>query len=388
MQNFVSVNMPPSQLRACDELGLDPIKDEQLLWIAEHAAKVELPEEWVEFEDEQGATAYYHAKTKRLTTQHPIITKYHTFVAKVRQFQERMGTGQQKVKPHLAVIMNEVLNRIYKDLPPITPEIIERLSVLLYIDTSTEYQLTRRAKIGIESYAEDQYDIAMQAQQKADMDAFLIEVRHEQIRLEVLSKPDEVIMCTEVEGQPARVKCDQCKDFFSYEGFAQTHSTGKRKNHTTVKCEQTTCSMYPTELATCEVDSTLFCDKAYEEMAARQPHLRQKRKKILGGLKCSEYPQRTAEVLCEDCADLFSWEAFIELHRRGNRARHVPLRLDAEAQLYRSGQLCSPEECARLIDRARLAREGGPWLAFQDDQLNTYWYHLADKVTSPQNPYL
>ena len=28
----------------------------------------------------------------------------------------------------------------------------------------------------------------------------------------------------------------------------------------------------------------------------------------------------------------------------------------------------SREECARLIDRARLAREGGPWLAFQDDQ--------------------
>ncbi|CAK9056840.1 Ribonuclease H [Durusdinium trenchii] len=123
------------------------------------------------------------------------------------------------------------------------------LAVLMYIDTTIEHDTTRRLKIAIESYAEDeggegedQYDIALQAQQKADMDTFLHEVRNEQIRLDVLNKPDAVIMCTEIEGQPARVKCEQCKDFFSLEGFAATHATGKRKNHTTVKCEQTTCS--------------------------------------------------------------------------------------------------------------------------------------------------
>lgn len=380
--------LPPAQLRAMKELGLDMAKDEQLLWIAEHAAHVDLPPDWSKFDDENGNPAYYHAKTKRLTTQHPIVTKYKTFVEKVRKFQERMGTTNRKVKPHLAVIMNEVLNRIYRDLPPMTPEILERLAILLYIDTNTEHNLTRRVKVAIESYAEDQYDIAVTVQLKADMDAFLAEVRHEQIFLEVLSKPDQVIMCTEIESQPARVKCEQCKDFFSLEGFASTHSTGKRKNHTTQKCEQTVCSIYTDQLATCEVENTLFCDKAYAEVAQRQPHIRQKRKKVLGGLACSEYAGQVAEVLCEECSDLFCWEAFIELHRRGNRMRHVPLRLDGEGQLYRSGELLSPEECARLIDRVRLAREGGPWLAFQDDQLNTYWYHLTDKVTTVVNPYL
>lgn len=381
-------HLPLAQQKAIQELNIHPQQDEQLLWIAEHAMNVELPPDWVEFEDDDGNQAYYHAKTKRLTTEHPVIFKYKQFVDKVRKFQERMGTIGRKVKPHLAVIMNEVLNRIYRELPPVTPEIIERLAVLMYIDTTIEHDTTRRLKVAIESYAEDQYDIALQAQQKADMDTFLHEVRNEQIRLEVLNKPDAVIMCTEIEGQPARVKCEQCKGFFSLEGFAATHATGKRKNHTTVKCEQTTCSVYPDQLATCEVDNTLFCDKAYEEVAQRQPHIRQKRKKVLGGLSCSEYPATVAEVLCEDCSDLYCWEAFIELHRRGNRLRHVPLRLDAEGQLYRAGELLPPEECARLIDRARLAREGGPWLPFQDDQLNTYWYHLSDKVTTQQNPYL
>lgn len=192
----------------------------------------------------------------------------------------------------------------------------------------------------------------------------------------------------EVEGQPARVKCEQCKDFFSLEGFAQTHSTGKRKCHTTLKCEQTTCSVYTNQMATCEVNNTLFCDRAYEEVCTKQPQLRTKRKKILGGLACSEYGSRRAEVLCEDCSDFFCWEAFIELHRRGNRARHVALRLDEYGNLYRGGEELSPQDTARLVDRARLAREGGPWLAFQDDQLTTYWYHLADKVTTLKNPYL
>jgi len=375
-----------AELKAAQELGLDEKKDEQLMWIAEHAAHVELPNEWTSFDDDNGEKAYYHPNTKMLTKTHPIMKKYGEFMKKVRGFQER--TGERKVKPHLAVILNEVLNRVYKDLPPVTPDSIERLALLLYIDTKIEYGLTRRLKHVIEAYAEDQYDVAIQAKQKTDVEGFLKEIREDQIRVEVLQKPEEVIMCTEMEGQPARVKCEQCKDFFSLEGYRATHSTGKRKNHTTLKCIQTTCSIYTDQLATCEVDNTLFCDKAYAEVAANRPDIRQKKKKILGGLACSEYPQHRAEVLCEACSDLFSWEAFIELHRRGNRLKHQPLQLNEDGQLHRAGVELTPEENAVLIDRARLAREGGPWLSFQDDQLNTYWYHLSDKMTTDKNPYL
>jgi hypothetical protein len=374
--------------RAADVLDLHPTKDDQLMWIAEHAAVVDLPEPWQDFEDANGEKAYYHPKTKFLTKEHPIMSKYKKFVTKVRKFQERNNTLDKKVVPHLAVILNEVLNRVYKDLPPVTPDIIERLAILLYIDSEVEYFLTRRMKHILESYAEDQYDVAIQAHQKVDPTGFLNEIREDQIRVEVLTKPEVVIMCTEIERQPARVKCEQCKDFFSFEGFQQTHSTGKRKQHTTLKCEQVTCSVYTNQLATCEVDHQLFCERAYEEVAEKNPEIRQKRKKVLGGLKCSEYPQKVAEVLCEDCSDLFCWEAFIELHRRGNRARHIPLKLNDEGQLFRSGVELSPEENARLIDRARHARDGGPWLSFQDDRLNTYWYHLTDKAYSTDNKYL
>lgn len=373
---------------AAQQLGLDPVRDEQLMWVAEHAAHVELPDEWTEFDDEEGEKAYYHPKTKKLTRQHPVMAKYAKFLAKIREFQDRKKTKDLKVRPHLAVVLNEVLNRVNRELPPATPDIIERLAVLLNIDSVVDHGLTRRLKIATDNYAEEQYDLAIMADRAMDLEGFLTEIRDQQVAVEVLDKPEEVIMCSEIPGEPARVKCDQCKDFFCLQGFAKTHSRGKRQNHTTVKCEQTTCSVYPNQLATCEVDSILFCDRGYAEKAETNPSLRQKRKKILGGLACSEYPGRRAEVLCEEMSDLFCWEAFIELHRRGNRARHIPLTLDEHGLLYRAGELCPAEETARLIDKARIAREGGIWLAFEDDQLNTFWYNLADKLTTQVNPYL
>ena len=40
-------------------LGLDVRKDEQLMWIAQHAAVLELPAPWVDFEDATGEKAEY-----------------------------------------------------------------------------------------------------------------------------------------------------------------------------------------------------------------------------------------------------------------------------------------------------------------------------------------
>jgi len=374
--------------KAAQELGLDPQHDEQFLWIAEHAAKAELPADWTEFQDDTGRAAFYHPVTKRISRVHPVLLKYRNFISKLRTVRERVGIADRKVRPHVAVILNEMLNRVNKELSPVTPEIIERLAVLLGIDTAVDHPLTSRLKAAIEVYVEDQYDIAVQVAQKADTNSFLATMRKEQVAVEVLNKPDVVVMCSELEWLPAQVKCEQCKDFFSLEGFAKVHPSGKRKHHTTVRCQQVVCSVYSHEFATCEVDGQLLCDRAYEELAARSPELRCKHRRILGGLMCSEYPERRAEVLCEDCSDLLCWEAFVQLHGHGNRQWHVPLRFDHNCSLYRAGQLCPPEEAARLISRAKLARDGGPWLAFRDDRLDTFWYHLSDKVTTRQNPYL
>jgi len=380
----------PEIKKAATQCGIDLKKEPHWLWIAESAVTCELPDDWKEFPDDSDPpqTAYYHPKTKQLTTIHPIISKYKKMFDKQRRFMARTGMQSEKVEPRLAMYLNEVLNRCHKELPPVTPEIVEKLALLLNINTAEEFQLARTLKMSLEEFAESQYELQHHTRQRVGAKEFLELMRFEQIKFDVLDKPLDVVMCSEIEGAPAELKCEQCKDFFSLEGFRLTHATGKRRNHNTARVEQTVCSVYPDQHATCEVNHTLFCDKAYIEMASRNPELRMQKKRILGGLKCSEYPDRVAELLCEACSDLYCTEAYIKLHRRGNRRRHVALQLDKDGQLYRAGEILPPQETAKLIDRARLAREGGAWLAFLDDQLTTYWYHLADKIVVRKNPYL
>ncbi len=71
----------------------------------------------------------------------------HSFLPK-RSHNRPVGEiGMEKTMLQIAVILNEALNRSHKELPPATPEIVETLSVLLNIDTSTEYYLTALVKV-------------------------------------------------------------------------------------------------------------------------------------------------------------------------------------------------------------------------------------------------
>eukprot|EP00928_Gymnodinium_smaydae_P031495 TRINITY_DN23095_c0_g3_i1.p1 TRINITY_DN23095_c0_g3~~TRINITY_DN23095_c0_g3_i1.p1 ORF type:complete len:664 (+),score=114.55 TRINITY_DN23095_c0_g3_i1:61-2052(+) len=379
---------PPDVLATAKELGIDENHMDAFGWIAERAAHAELPSGWVQFHDDDGRPAFYNEKLKRVTRQHPMITRFKRFVDKTMKLAERSENVVKKLRPHVGVFLNEIMNRCHRNLPPVTPEIIERLAVLLNINVALDHRLTKRIKATIDLYAEDQYDMCLAAHQKVDVDRFIAAIREEQLAVEVFEKPEGSIMCSEIDGLPATLKCEQCMDHFSAEGFARTHRGGKRLQHTTLRCEQVVCSVYPLELASVEVDNMLFCERAYEECCHKNPSLRQKKRRLLGGIRCSEHPERKAEVLCEECSDFFCWEAFVELHNKGNRQRHVALKLDADGTLRRGREPVPPEETSRLLERARVAREGGPWLAFSDDQYDTYWYHLSDKIVTTLNPYL
>eukprot|EP00929_Paragymnodinium_shiwhaense_P002352 TRINITY_DN102582_c0_g1_i1.p1 TRINITY_DN102582_c0_g1~~TRINITY_DN102582_c0_g1_i1.p1 ORF type:complete len:695 (+),score=93.86 TRINITY_DN102582_c0_g1_i1:94-2178(+) len=369
------------------ELGLQE-GDGDLHWIAERAAQADLPPGWVEFYDDNGKKAFYNEKLKRVTRHHPMLARYRQFVEKSRAFRERVGEPHKKLKPHLSVFINEVMNRCHKELPAVTPELVERFSVLLNINTAVDHRLTRRVKTAIEMFVEDQYDVSIHTGMKLDIDQFLAIIREEHVKVEVLEKPEGSVMCSEIDGRAATLKCEQCLDFFSAEGFARTHVSGKRKDHTTVRCEQLVCSIYPHDLAAYEIADRFYGDRAFEELSVSDSGFRNRKRRVIGGIKCSEYAGAKADLLCEDCADFFCWEAFLELHGKGHRARHTTLTLDSRGCLHRAGQPVPPEETARIMQRARFAREGGPWLAFQDDQLTTYWYHLADKTVTSHNPYL
>merc|ERR1719160_1420239 len=183
--------LKPAVQKAASEIGIDLRLDREYLWVAEFAAEMTLPSEWTRIEDENGEAAYYHPKTKRLTKTHPITTKYRHLFDKLKKYKERTGMMDKEAEPYVAMVLNEVLNRCNRELPPMTPEILERMALLFGVNTSEEFSLTRKLKMSTEAYAEDQYDLAVQAHQKADVSTFLHDIRTEQVRIDVLDKPEE-----------------------------------------------------------------------------------------------------------------------------------------------------------------------------------------------------
>jgi hypothetical protein len=378
-------------LQRARELGI-PEQETLWLWIAALSMNSALPDGWSEFQDDQDQTAYYHPTTKRLQRTHPVLDRFRQLYKKCKSFNERSAKLDSVAKQEstITVIMNEVLNRCMRELPPSTPEIIERLALLLAINTAEDFKMTNKLKILTTEFAEQQYETLNATRTKLTVQGFLDQVRMDFVRIEVIEKPESTVMCCEYPDRPAMVKDLVTFDFYSLEGFAATHSQGKRRNHETAKVEQLVCSIFPQKLATCEVDHTYFSNEGYREALKKNPNLRSKHLKMVGGYTCMEYPDKRAEVLTEDTLEFLSWEGYFKLHRRRaltGRLYHYLLTIDEEGYFYRKGNKLPPEERSKLVDKASFLRDGGPWIQFQDDQLDAYWYNFADKVVTHDNPY-
>ena len=57
-------------------LGMDPVEDGDLLWIAEQARNAPLPAPWSEHQDEAGNTYYYNSATDDSVWEHPLDQYY------------------------------------------------------------------------------------------------------------------------------------------------------------------------------------------------------------------------------------------------------------------------------------------------------------------------
>ena len=50
----------------------------------------------------------------------------------------------------------------------------------------------------------------------------------------------------------------------------------------------------------------MYCDEAYAERAEEDADFRNQYKELLSGLLCTEFASLPAEVVCEECCDIFS----------------------------------------------------------------------------------
>merc|ERR1712070_764509 len=238
----------------------------------------------------------------------------------------------------------------------------------------------------LEAYVEKKFELSTFNYDLQDPVEFLRQIRKKQNQVDVIKKPNSIVMCQECEKKAAVVKCEQCKDYFCQDCFNSTHATGKRRAHVTSDVEQLVCAAYEDRVATCQcVQCGLFySDEGFlyvHAFDASRPDLRNHLKRVINGLVCLECEHYNASVLCEDCVDLFCTECFIKLHRKGKRRQHVHLTIDNTGQIFRGGFLVPPEERESLIKMARATKQDDPEIAFKDDNFRTYLYNLKTKVS-------
>ncbi|KAF4686761.1 hypothetical protein FOZ60_004825 [Perkinsus olseni] len=394
-------------------IGVDLQEEAHFHWIVDLAAHCSLPPEWKAFAEEStGQVAYYHPRLKLLQKIHPMLARFKHLVDKQREFIEKneRPTGQmaeEKMLGQISILLGESMNRAHRELPPATPEIVESLCILLNINSVADYHLAGVVKHSLDEFVERQYALTSMIDSPCTPVGFVRTIRREQIRREVTDKHEDVVICQECEELAAALKCDPCKDFFCRGCFEKTHATGNRKKHLTVELDQQICGACRRKVADSVVASgtpteQYFCDECYSKAIKETPDLPKLPKKIIKGLKCFECElsdrqrvargstqdtSREATIICEECWDLFCPECFIELHGKGRRANHVQLTIDDKGEMWRGGVKLVPEEAQRVLDKARESAEGGAWVAFKDDQSNTYWYNFQDKFTTTVNPY-
>lgn len=375
-------------LKVAAQIGISPTHDVEWMWVAEEAVNTELPPEWTEIENDSGEVAYYNPNTKLLIMSHPILDKFKAFYEEQKEFQKstELKLGKDKIHTRVSHILNEVLNRCHKGFPPITPELVEQLAVVLNVETTKQFSLCLQLRNMLEELAETQYEMSMMIKEPINPNLFLQDIRKAVVHACVTTKLDQLMMCQECELRSARKKCEQCKDFFCIDCFERTHISGKRKLHSTLDVIQLACEVCDVKHAFTKSLETNenFCDSCLLKKSAQ---LSGHRMKVIKDLLCSECEKAKATRLCEECGDLFCIECFLELHRRGKRRIHMPLILDDDGQLIRSGVHLPPQVTQDLIAKARASVTGGAWVAFKDDQFTTYWYHFRDKLITRQSPY-
>ena len=59
-----------------EHLGMDPVADEEFLWIAEEALSAPLPSEWQQGESEEGEVYYFHEGSGESRWTHPLDDHY------------------------------------------------------------------------------------------------------------------------------------------------------------------------------------------------------------------------------------------------------------------------------------------------------------------------
>jgi hypothetical protein len=274
-------------------------------------------------------------------------------------------------------ILHSMKERLDKQLPVGTPEIITKLCEISGVDSTSEFFLVRAIKASIETYTQKQYDLSLLVDGLGEPIKLLRNIEKAKISVDVCGIPSRIIMCDECEKRSSVVKCEQCQDSFCQECFDELHATGNRRSHLTQELEQLVCVACDCAVADCQCIQcgSFFCTPCFASIHGSRSDLNKHRQRKISGLVCLECEHAHATVICEDCVDLFCSPCFLKLHKKGERKKHAHLTLDANGQAYRGGLIIPPSEAQEAIEKSKSHSAYSPWVGFRTPA--PCWYNFA-----------
>eukprot|EP00741_Cyanophora_paradoxa_P006144 tig00000944_g5957.t1 len=120
-------------------LGMDPVYDSDLLWIAERALVAPLPESWTEHSDEQGHVFYYCGLTDTSSWEHPLDTLHRNLYLRLR---EERRSSQSAVHPEeSAGAVQRKAQSESVNSSTLVPQDVLDMAAYLHLDLASEQAL-------------------------------------------------------------------------------------------------------------------------------------------------------------------------------------------------------------------------------------------------------
>jgi hypothetical protein len=370
-------------------LGIDTTLQPEYTWILVALVSAPLPPGWAVISDSSGKLSYRHDRLKLAQPNHPLTDQFRRLLSTQLAFAKdrRLLTGSQRcfeTQEQLTSLIKDCLNRGRSGSLPVEPSHIEQLCTVCYVDSSTQFRQAHALKQALESYIDKELTLTTLVGVAPVPQELLAQSQAALSALVISDSAAEILICQECSKSSAKLKCDQCKDFFCHDCFKMTHATGKRKTHATLKIDQTACTICDASLAAVSFGEppTLSCDPCFKQLVLKNPEISNFPRKLLYELKCSECQADLANLVCEDCCDLFCLNCHLKHHLRGKRQYHMIVTIDA-GLFWRSGRELSPAQSLTLLDACnKCANEYTEWLAFVEG----FWYNLVTKMTTTVKP--
>jgi hypothetical protein len=383
-------------------LGIDVTKEPQFLWIADQAARSVLdPAEWQEFTNDKGQTQYFNVKLKvrnrlhatsllqKIYNMHPTIAFYSSIYHRKKGFSANAHLDVLIAASNFTLRCRDIYlklrDRIERNVPVTTPELIEEVCLMVHANLVTEVMLIRSIKATLETFAEKKYDLGHLIPDLNSLIHSLRDIEGMKVKQDICGPPDSVLLCQECEKRSSVVKCEQCRDHFCQECFDMLHATGNRRYHLVQEMEQLVCVACDITVADCQCIQcgSFFCSPCFTSIHGSRSDLHKHRKRHISGLVCQECEHAHAGVICEDCSDIFCSPCYLRLHKKGQKKKHSHMTVDLNGQVFRGGIIVSASDARAEIAKARSRSGNSPWIEFTTDTGGRVWHNFAtgDEVT-------